>query len=144
VDERPVTGYAKAPDGVDIAHQVSGDGPDLLFLPMSAIPIDLLWDEPSFVRFAKRLGGFSRTICCDSRGTGASGGNLLDVQDAVEDADVMAVPDAAGCERVVLVGSGHGGPPPSTPPTRAVRAATEIVTACAISPVRERCSCPRS
>jgi len=79
VDERPVTRYATTPDGVSIAYQVTGDGPlDLVFLSAYTIPIDLLWEEPSFVRVAKRLGGFSRTVWCDARGHGASGGNLED------------------------------------------------------------------
>jgi len=39
VDQRPVTRYAKAPDGVGIAYQVTGDGAsDLLFLPGAPIP----------------------------------------------------------------------------------------------------------
>jgi hypothetical protein len=60
VDDRPVTRYAQAPDRVSLAYQVTGDGPvDLVFLTTLAFPVDLLWDEPSFVRFAKRLGGFT-------------------------------------------------------------------------------------
>ena len=77
MDERPATRYAKAPDGVSIAYQVTGDGPvDVLFAASHGVPIDLLWEEPSFVRFAKRLGGFSRTIWYEPRGLGASGGDF--------------------------------------------------------------------
>src|SRR5579863_3928426 len=79
VDERPVVRYVRASDGVNLAYYVTGEGPlDLLFMPSLAIPIDLLWDEPGFVRFAKRLGRFSRTIWCDARGFGASGGAVVD------------------------------------------------------------------
>src|SRR6478735_3079291 len=90
VDERPVTSYAEAPDGVSIAYQVSGDGTlDLLFRPGMGIPIDLFWDEPRFVRFAKRLGGFSRVVMADFRGVGASGGDVRDsVLEAIGDSDV--------------------------------------------------------
>jgi class 3 adenylate cyclase len=112
VDERPVTRYAKASDGVSIAYQVTGDGPlDLVFLPASTFPIDLLWDEPSFVRVAKRLRRFGRTVWCEARGMGASGGNFLDrfVEETV-DADLTAVLDNAGCERVVLIATSYGGP----------------------------------
>jgi len=112
VDDRPVTRYAKAFDGVRIAYQVTGDGPvDLVFLPAVIIPIDLLWDEPAFVRFARRLGGFSRTIFSEPRGIGASGGHPPDgFAEEIADADVTALLDAAGSERVVLVGANHGGP----------------------------------
>ena len=111
MDERPVTRYATAPDGVSLAYQVSGDGPlDLVFPPAMTVPIDLYWDEPGFVRFARRLGGFSRTVRCDGRGIGASGGNLEDgVVDEIVDVDLTAVLDAVGCGPVVLVGWNQGG-----------------------------------
>jgi class 3 adenylate cyclase len=75
------------------------------------IPIDLFWDEPRFVRFAKRLGGFSRVVMADLRGVGASGGDVRDsVVGAIGDSDVTSVLDAVGCQRVVLFGTGLGGP----------------------------------
>jgi class 3 adenylate cyclase/pimeloyl-ACP methyl ester carboxylesterase len=113
VDDRPVTRYAKAPDGVSMAFQVTGDGfLDLVFIPGIGVPVDLSWGEPGFARFARRLGGFSRTVWCESRGIGASGGDPLDFYvDEITDADLTAVLDAAECERVVLVGTSHGGPP---------------------------------
>ena len=97
MDERPVTRYAQAPDGVSIAYQVTGDASlDLLFPPAVAVPIDLLWEDPGFARFAKRLGGFSRTIWYEPRGLGASGGDSLDaLTDEIVDADITAIFDAA-------------------------------------------------
>ena len=111
MDERPVTRYAKAPDGVSIAYQVTGDGPlDLVFPSASIFPVDLLWEEPSFVRFARRLGGFSRTVWCDARGMGASGGNVQDrFVEEIGGADLTAVLDAVGCERGVLIGWDQAG-----------------------------------
>jgi class 3 adenylate cyclase/pimeloyl-ACP methyl ester carboxylesterase len=96
---------------VSIAYQVAGDGPlDLVFPSIMTSPIDLLWDDASFVRVARRLGGFGRTVWCEMRGVGASGGDVFDaLVDAIEDADLTAVLDAAGCERVVLVAAGYGG-----------------------------------
>jgi len=115
MDERPVTRYAKAPDGVSIAYQVTGNGPiDLVFCSGVAFPIDLLWEDTGFLRFAKRLGSFSRTVWSEVRGMGASSGNLLDtyVDDVFDvfDTDLAAVLDAVGCEEVVLVAASHGGP----------------------------------
>jgi class 3 adenylate cyclase/pimeloyl-ACP methyl ester carboxylesterase len=112
VDERPITRFAKAPDGVNVAYQVVGEGPlDVVFLTGSVIPVDLLWDEPSFLRFAKRLRGFSRTVWCEARGMGASGGDFRDgLIDEIADADLTAVINAVGCEQVVIVGPAHSGP----------------------------------
>ena len=111
MDERTVTRYATAPDGVRIAYQVSGEGlVDLLFVSALAYPIDLLWEDPSFVHFAKRLGAFSRTVWYEGRGLGASGGDFADnVVEGVTDGDLTAVLDAAECERVVIVGTNHAG-----------------------------------
>ena len=112
VDERPVTRFAQTPDGVSIAYQVTGEGDlDLLLLSGLPIPIDMMWEEPSFVRFAKRLGRFTRTIWSEARGVGASTGDFLATQDdETVDADFLAVLDSAGCDRVVLFGCATGGP----------------------------------
>jgi class 3 adenylate cyclase len=112
VTDAPGTHYARSADGINLAYHVSGGGPvDLVFVPNHAIPFDLAWDEPGFVHFAGRLGRFSRTVWYEVRGIGASGGNYLDTAlDEVVDGDLTAVLDAAGCERPVLAGSGHGGP----------------------------------
>lgn len=89
MDERPVTRYAKAPDGVSIAYQVTGDGAiDLVLSSGSGVPLDLLWEEPGFVRFAKHLRGFSRTLWYEPKGVGVSGGTL--------DASVEETSGAAG------------------------------------------------
>jgi len=112
VDERPVTRFARAPDGVSLAYQVTGDGPlDLVVSPVLGFPVDLWWEEPGFARVAKRLGGFSRTVWYDGRGQGASGGDFRDrFVDEIVDTDLAAVLEAAGCERVVLVGWSAAGP----------------------------------
>ncbi len=109
MDERPVTRYAKTSDGVSIAYQVIGEGPMDLVLLGPGAPIDLLWDEPGFTRYAKRLGGFSRIILREPGGLGVSGGNLDTHAEQITDAAVTAVLDAAGCGRVVLVATDPGG-----------------------------------
>jgi class 3 adenylate cyclase len=112
VDERPVTRYAKAADGVSIAYQVKGDGAiDLVLSSGSGVAIDLLWEEPGFVRFDKHLRAFSRTLWYDPKGVGVSGGTLDAYVEETTGAALTAVLDDAGCERVVLVGASHAGPP---------------------------------
>ncbi len=111
MDDRPLTRYASTPDGVSIAYQVTGTG-TLDFVVSSALsfPIDLLWEDPGFVRFAKRLGHFTRTIWCEYRGMGASGGSFQDgLAEETADADLTAVLDAVNSERVVLLGTSGGG-----------------------------------
>ena len=110
VEERPITRYATAPDGVSLAYQVVGSGPlDLVFYPGLALPIDLLWEDPGFAYFAKRLGRFSRTVWPEGRGIGASGG---DFSHAVREdpLGLTSMLDAVGCEEVVLVAHGSAGP----------------------------------
>ena len=112
MDERPVTQYATTRDGVSLAYQVCGTGPiDVVVLSGSVIPIDLLWDQPSFLRVAERFERFARTLWCEVRGMGSSGGYYADcLRDEIADADITSLLDAAGCRRVMLVGQGDGGP----------------------------------
>jgi class 3 adenylate cyclase/pimeloyl-ACP methyl ester carboxylesterase len=72
---------------------------------------EIYWDEPGFRRTFTRLASFARLILPDVRGLGASEGDhgdLLPLGD-VSDADLMAVMDAAGAERAVLIGYSFGG-----------------------------------
>jgi class 3 adenylate cyclase/pimeloyl-ACP methyl ester carboxylesterase len=110
VNERPVTGYATASDGASLAYHVTGEGPlDLVWNHGLGFPIDLLWDDPSFRHVVKRLRGFSRTVWWEPRGSGASGGSFIEFEETAV-ADITAVVDAVGFERVTLVASGIAGP----------------------------------
>ncbi len=110
--ERPGTRFAYAPDGVALAYELTGDGPtDIVFVSGLTLPMNLLWEEPGFVSFAKGLCDFSRTVWCDTRGMGLSEGDFWDgLVDDIADADLTAVVDAVGRERVVLVGTSGAGP----------------------------------
>ena len=62
-DAPPSTQYARSADGTNLAYQVSGDGPlDLLFMPGTGVPVDLMWDDPGLIRVRRRLGAFGRTV----------------------------------------------------------------------------------
>jgi pimeloyl-ACP methyl ester carboxylesterase len=101
----PATHYTRSADGTNLAYQVSGDGPlDLVFDNASGIPIDLLAEDPGFVRLRKRLDRFTRTVRYDARGVGASEGALRDyVRAEILDADLIAVLDAVDFQRAALV-----------------------------------------
>jgi class 3 adenylate cyclase len=107
----PETRFAETPGG-RIAYQVVGDGPiDLLVTHAPFFPIDLLWDEPSLVRFLDGLSSFSRHVWFDPRGRGASDPLTHEEErfaEAMAD-DMLALVDHLGLERVALVGDG---PPP--------------------------------
>ena len=109
---RPRTRYA--PVGAShVAYQVSGDGPiDVLFIPEFATHVEMMWDEPQFVRVLERLQAFGRLITFDKRGTGLS--DPVAVADAtmVENwvADAIAVLDAVGSRRAAVIAAGAGVP----------------------------------
>src|SRR5262249_26132674 len=66
------TGFAKIGGG-QVCYQVVGTGPpDVLVEKSPYLPVDLMWDEPRFVRFLNGLSSFSRHIWFDFRGTGSS------------------------------------------------------------------------
>jgi class 3 adenylate cyclase len=108
----PETVYAKSGGG-SVGYQVLGTGPpDVLALKPAFLPVDLMWDEPTLVRFLNGLSSFSRHIWFDARGTGSSDpiapveGRLLE---SVVD-DMIAVLDELGCERVVVLAASNGPP----------------------------------
>ena len=100
------THYVRSETGW-IAYQVVGSGPvDVVVCRPALFSVDLMWDEPTLARFLDGLSSFSRHVWFDPRGTGASDpidqaeGRL--VESWVD--DVVAVIDAVGCERVVVLG----------------------------------------
>ncbi|UVC18245.1 alpha/beta fold hydrolase [Mesorhizobium onobrychidis] len=107
---RPATHYVKSA-GINIAYQVTGDGPvDLIYVPGWVSNLDLAWSSPRFSHVLHRLGAFSRLIRMDKRGTGLSDRNvgLLTLEERME--DMRAVLDAVGSKHTVLFGSSEGGP----------------------------------
>ncbi len=106
---QPRTQYAKSGD-IHIAYQVFGEGAvDLVFVPGFVSHIENYWDEPSFARWLRRLGNFSRVIMFDKRGTGLSDQvSELPGMDQRMD-DVRAVMDAVGIERAAIFGISEGG-----------------------------------
>jgi len=109
VSDVPETRFTHSADGTRLAYQVSGAGPlNVVFDRDDAMPLDLMWDDPWFVRLSKRLGAFCRTVWFEQRGVGASEGEWRAFER--RDADALAVLDAAvGSEPVALVGWGPAG-----------------------------------
>lgn len=106
----PETHYVVRPDGVNIAYQEWGSGPvDLLYAPGFISHLDLLWADPGYTRFFARLGSVARVITYDKPGTGCSDPipHLPSLEERTE--DIRLVLDAAGSERVVMMGFSEGG-----------------------------------
>jgi pimeloyl-ACP methyl ester carboxylesterase len=105
----PETKYARSGD-LHIAYQVMGGGPiDLVFVPGLASHVEFQWEEPTQVRFFRRLASFSRLIRFDKRGTGLSDrvATMPTLEERMD--DVRAVMDAADSQRAAILGLSEGG-----------------------------------
>ena len=105
----PETKYAKSGD-IHVAYQVLGDGPiDLIYIPGWVSHLDLIWEQPLFASFLRRLATFSRVIVFDKRGTGLSDrvAELPTLEQRMD--DVRAVMDAEGSKSATLFGTSEGG-----------------------------------
>ena len=107
----PRTHYAKADDGAHIAYQITGDGPDVIFMPWWWNHLETQWDDPLIAHFLDRLASFSRLILFDMRGVGLSDAVPLNHQPTLERwmEDAVAVLDAAQSRQAVVLGHGDGG-----------------------------------
>ena len=108
---QPETRYARSASG-SIGYQVFGTGNiDLVFCTNWQNNIDLIWDEPSAVRYLDRLGSFARVIMFDQTGSGVSDpvstANPPTIDSWIE--DVTAVMDDVGIEKAALLGDTEGG-----------------------------------
>ncbi|MFC5265583.1 alpha/beta fold hydrolase [Kribbella qitaiheensis] len=98
-------------DGLHIAYQVTGGGElDIVLISGFVSHLELDWADPRHAHFLHRLASYGRLIRFDKRGTGMSDrpSGLPDVETRMH--DVLAVMDAVGSRRAVLVGYSEGGP----------------------------------
>jgi pimeloyl-ACP methyl ester carboxylesterase len=106
----PETRFARAGD-LSIAYQVVGGGDvDVILVPQWLSNIEQYWEHPSAAYFLRRIASFSRLIMFDKRGTGLS--DAVPTTQTLEERmdDVLAVMDAVGSERAVILGTSEGGP----------------------------------
>lgn len=106
----PQTLYTRC-GSINVAYQVIGNGPiDVVLVPGWISNIDVIWEQPDFAQFLRRLASLSRLILFDKRGTGLSD-RVTDtpmLEERME--DVHAVMNAVGSSRAALVGYSEGGP----------------------------------
>lgn len=105
----PDTRYARAADGLHIAFQVSGEGPlDVVEIGDGTLfPIDATSEQARWQAHVDRLTSFSRLVRFDPRGIGLSDPLGVSSPFTLEQwaADTLAVLDATGSERAVLMGT---------------------------------------
>jgi class 3 adenylate cyclase/pimeloyl-ACP methyl ester carboxylesterase len=106
------TQFTRSADGTNLAYQLSGVGPlHLVFDIPSGVPIDLLSEDPGFLRVRRRLDSFSRTLWFDIRGRGASEGERRNpLAGGIYDDDLTSLLDAVGFEQPALVSGSLRGP----------------------------------
>jgi class 3 adenylate cyclase/pimeloyl-ACP methyl ester carboxylesterase len=107
----PQTRYAWNGD-VALAYQVIGEGPvDLVYYQGLESHVDLNWEGPRLARFLRRLAGHARVIITDRRGWGCSDrfapSDVPPLETFTD--DLIAVMDAAGCERATIFATAQCG-----------------------------------
>ncbi len=98
--------------GISIAYQVFGEGPrDLVVVCGTMSNLELFWADRQATATLERLGRFCRVILFDKPGTGIS--DPVPAAPTIDQRcdDIVAVMDAAGSERAVIVGYSEGGLP---------------------------------
>ena len=97
------TRFAQTRDGVYLAYQVVGSGPDVVMdFHAFAGNVDLIWDEPDWGPLLARMTEFARLIVHDRRGSGASTRNAPPPNLETRASDLLTVLDAIGSEAPVL------------------------------------------
>jgi pimeloyl-ACP methyl ester carboxylesterase len=99
----PSTRYTQS-HGADIAYKVVGQGPRDIVFNLAISHLDMLWELPEWADVVTQLAHWGRLILFDGRGTGLSDRRLTGITPEVRSDDVIAVMDAAGSTKAVLVG----------------------------------------
>jgi class 3 adenylate cyclase len=96
-------------DGVSIAWQQFGSGPDVLMVGPIVSNMELRWEHEFYRRYLQYLGRYVRVTAFDKRGVGLSDKvHELPTLERRTD-DIIAVMDAAGLGKPVLLGQSEGG-----------------------------------
>jgi class 3 adenylate cyclase len=106
--EIPEVRYAKV-DGLRIAWQQHGEGPDVVGIPPLISNMEIRWEHEYYRRFLLHVGQHIRITDFDKRGIGLS--DRFDEAPTLEQriGDITAVMDAAGLERATILGASEGG-----------------------------------
>jgi pimeloyl-ACP methyl ester carboxylesterase/DNA-binding CsgD family transcriptional regulator len=102
--------FCTAPDGVRIAYAVHGSGPPLVRTATWLTHLEFDWESPVWRHWLVGLAERNTLVRYDERGCGLSDRDVEDLSLDARVADLEAVIDAAGLERVSLLGMSQSGP----------------------------------
>ena len=105
----PDVQYTRTSDGLRIAWQQWGSGPDVLVVPPIISNCELIWEQELFRRSLEYQGDHVRSLPSTREAIGLS--DRFDAAPTLEERcdDILTVMDAAGLERATLVGFSEGG-----------------------------------
>ncbi|CDX28577.1 Transcriptional regulator, SARP family [Mesorhizobium sp. ORS 3359] len=106
----PRTRYVEV-GGIHIAYQIVGSGPtDIVLVPGFISHVERIWEDRSCRAWISAVSRLGRLILFDRRGMGLS--DRVGARPTVEATaqDILAVMNAAGSRRALLVGASEGGP----------------------------------
>jgi pimeloyl-ACP methyl ester carboxylesterase len=107
---KPEVRYARG-SGVNIAYQVFGDGDRHIVLQLSYLAhLERLWELPLTARMFRRLGSLGRVTMFNQRGVGLSDPVVEPPSMDERVADLLAVLDATGSDRAVVISMSETGP----------------------------------
>lgn len=102
--------FTRGRDGVRLAYAVHGAGPPLIVVSCWLSHLRHDWESPVRRHFLVDLGAFATLVRYDERGFGMSDWNVTDFSLAARLADLEAIVEALGYERVSLLGMSDGSP----------------------------------
>jgi pimeloyl-ACP methyl ester carboxylesterase/DNA-binding CsgD family transcriptional regulator len=104
--------FCTAPDGARIAYAVHGRGPPLVRTGTWLTHLEFDWQSPVWRHWLEGLADGRTVVRYDERGCGLSDRDVTDNALSLDArvGDLEAVIDAAGFERIALLGMSQGGP----------------------------------
>lgn len=106
----PKTRYVEV-DGIHLAYQITGSGPkDIVLVPGFISHVERIWEDGRCRAWIAAVARLGRLIMFDRRGMGLS--DRVGAHPTVEATaqDILAVMNAAGSRRALLIGASEGGP----------------------------------
>lgn len=105
----PEVQFAKSDDGLNIAYQRFGSGPDLVWVPGLVSNIEIGWEHEVYRRAMLHVADHCTMLHFDKRGIGCSDRWDHDPTLEIRIRDIVAVMNAAGVERAHVGGVSEGG-----------------------------------
>jgi pimeloyl-ACP methyl ester carboxylesterase/DNA-binding CsgD family transcriptional regulator len=102
--------FCSSPDGTRLAYAVHGRGPPLVRTATWLTHLEFDWESPMWRHWLEALADGHKVLRYDERGCGLSDREVQDVSLESRLADLETVIDAAGLERVAMLGVSQGGP----------------------------------